>query len=251
MLDRNSWSKSDADRWPRITRCHLRVILEQYSLAAFIHLHRSLAHSVSFIWHVTEFDCLRRIPWCHPKGNSLLRLRADRIFTGHTSFQVILNDHPLNDIRQDAVELYNISDYHGHPCQPNPCTLNEICRQNDLNNYTCHIRSSQGQTKDMSVDLDGRINLVYPYAPSNLNRNYFKLAVRTKNSFGLIFYIGDTTSVFSQYLSLTLVNGFVQFTAKIDRNASEIFLVSKVRVDDGQWHRIELERFVHRANEQK
>ena len=162
------------------------------------------------------------------------------------SFQIILNDQPLNEIRQDAVELYNISAYHGYPCQPNPCTLNEICRQTDLNNYTCHLRSSQGQTKDMSVELDGRLNLVYPYVPSNLNRNYFKLAVRTTNSFGLIFYIGDTTSVFSQYLSLTLVNGFVQFTAKIDRNASEIFLISKVRLDDGQWHRIELERFVHR-----
>jgi hypothetical protein len=70
-----------------------------------------------------------------------------------------------------------------------------------------------------------------------------KFSFKTKDSYGLIFYIGDTTThVFSQYLSLTLRNGFVQFTAKINRNSSEIFLLSKIRVDDGQWHRIEIER---------
>jgi hypothetical protein len=57
----------------------------------------------------------------------------------------------------------------------------------------------------------------------------------------------NTSSVFSQYLSLTIVNGFVQFTAKLDPNASEVFLISKIRVDDGQWHRIEIERFVHQC----
>jgi hypothetical protein len=78
----------------------------------------------------------------------------------------------------------------------------------------------------------------------NFHRNYFKLLFKTKNSYGLIFYIGETaTNVFSQYLSLTIVNGFVQFTAKIDKNLSEIVLISKIRIDDGQWHRIEIERF--------
>ncbi len=85
---------------------------------------------------------------------------------------------------------------------------------------------------------------MYSYLPLNLNRNYFKLSFKTTNSYGLIFYIGDTTSnVFSQYLSLTIINGFVQFTVKIDQNSSEVFLISKIRVDDGQWHRIEIERF--------
>jgi hypothetical protein len=61
----------------------------------------------------------------------------------------------------------------------------------------------------------------------------------------LIFYIGDTTkNVFSQYLSLTIINGFIQFTAKIDQNSNENFLISKIRVDDGQWHRIEIERLI-------
>jgi len=97
----------------------------------------------------------------------------------------------------------------------------------------------------MSIELDGRQNLIYSYLPLNFHRNYFKLSFKTKNSFSLIFYIGNTTtSVFSQYLSLTIVNGFIQFTAKIDRNSSEMSLISKVRVDDGQWHRVEIERFV-------
>jgi hypothetical protein len=150
----------------------------------------------------------------------------------------------LNDIRQDALELFNISEHHGYPCQPNPCTYTDMCLHADLNNYTCHTRSKQTNQTDNSIELDGQVQLVYSYVPSNLNRNYFKLFLRTKTSYGLVFYIGDTSDVFTQYLSLTIVNGFIQFTAKIDRNASSILLVSKVRVDDGQWHRIELERFV-------
>jgi hypothetical protein len=160
-------------------------------------------------------------------------------------FQIILNHQPLNDIRQDAIELFNISEYYGYPCHPNPCTLNKHCQQTVLNNYTCHTRHKKMNINEASVEFNGRQNLVYSYLPLNLNRNYLKFSFKTKDSYGLIFYIGDTTThMFSQYLSLTIRNGFVQFTAKIDKNSSEIFLLSKVRVDDGQWHRIEIERFV-------
>ncbi|CAF3324637.1 unnamed protein product [Rotaria sp. Silwood1] len=161
--------------------------------------------------------------------------------------KIILNNHPLNDIRQDAIELFNISEYRGYPCHPNPCTLNKICQQTELNNYTCHTRYKQSNMKDISIELDGRQNLMYSYVPLNLNRNYFKLLFRTKTSYGLIFYIGDTTiNVFSQYISLTIVNGFIQFTVKTEENSTEVFLRSKIRIDDGQWHRIEIERFRRR-----
>ena len=158
--------------------------------------------------------------------------------------QIIINDQPLDDIRHDAIELFNISEYHGYPCQPNPCTFNKHCLHTELNNYTCQARYPLATANDVSIELDERVNLVYSYSPANLNRNYFKLLFRTKNAYGLIFYIGDISSVFSQYLSLTMVNGFIQFTAKIDRNDTAISLVSKLRVDDGLWHRIELERCV-------
>jgi hypothetical protein len=152
----------------------------------------------------------------------------------------------LNDIRQDAIEVFNISEYHGYPCQPNPCTANRICQQIELNNYTCHTRYEHSNINNISIELDGKQNLVYSYLPTNLNRNYFKLSFKTKHSDGLIFFISDTTStVFSQYLSLIIVNGFIQFTVKIDKSSNEVSLISKIRVDDGQWHRIELERFVY------
>jgi len=123
--------------------------------------------------------------------------------------------------------------------------LNKLCQQIELNNYTCNIRSKQLNLNDKSIELDGKQNLIYSYLPLNLNRNYFKLLFKTKSSYGLIFYIGDTTkNVFSQYLSLTIINGFIQFTAKIDQNSNENFLISKIRVDDGQWHRIEIERLI-------
>jgi len=61
---------------------------------------------------------------------------------------------------------------------------------------------------------------------------------------GLIFYIGETSSsFFSSYLSLTLVDGFIQFTVKIDMNSTAVLLKSKIRIDDGRWHRIEIERY--------
>lgn len=150
----------------------------------------------------------------------------------------------MKDIRQDAIELYNISEYVGYPCHPNPCALDEICQQIELNNYTCQLRSKQSMSNEMSIELDGKQNLIYSYLPLNFHRNYFKLQFRTTNSYGLIFYLGNTTlSAFSQYMSLTIVNGFLQFTAKLDRDSNEVFLLTKIRVDDGQWHRIEIERF--------
>lgn len=164
----------------------------------------------------------------------------------NSPFQIILNHQPIYDIRQDAIELFNISEHHGYPCHPNPCTLNKYCQQTELNNYTCHTRDNQMNVNEQSsLEFDGRQNLIYSYLPLNLHRNYFKFSFKTKHSHGLIFYLGETTNdVFSQYLSLTIRNGLIQFTAKIAKNTSEISIISKRRVDDGQWHRIELERFV-------
>ena len=119
-----------------------------------------------------------------------------------------------------------------------------MCQHTDLNNYTCHTRHKHSYMYGKSIELSGRENLMYAYVPLNFNRNYFKLFFKTKSSYGLIFYIGDTTySIFSQYLSLTIVNGFIKFAAKLDQDASEIYLRSKQRIDDGRWHRIEIERF--------
>ena len=109
-----------------------------------------------------------------------------------------------------------------------------------MNNYTCE---DQYPRSEISLELDGTINTIYPYKPLNLNRNYFDLLIKTKYSLGLIFYIGETSlSFFSSYLSLILVDGFVQFTAKIHVNSTAVFFKSKIRIDDGQWHRIEIER---------
>ncbi|CAF3750071.1 unnamed protein product [Adineta steineri] len=171
------------------------------------------------------------------------------LFEGfHGAIQkILINNHSLNDIRQDAIELYNISKYDGYPCTPNPCTTNQICQQIQLNNYTCQLRYKQSNISDMSIELDGQQNLIYSYLPLNLHRNYFKFLFKTTISYGLIFYIGNTnTNSFSQYLSLTLVDGFIQFTVKLDKNSDENFLISKIRVDDGQWHRVEIERFRRR-----
>ncbi|CAF0752008.1 unnamed protein product [Adineta ricciae] len=171
------------------------------------------------------------------------------LFEGfHGAIQkIVVNNHLLKDIRQDAIELYNISEYVGYPCHPNPCALDEICQQIELNNYTCQLRSKQSMSNEMSIELDGKQNLIYSYLPLNFHRNYFKLQFRTTNSYGLIFYLGNTTlSAFSQYMSLTIVNGFLQFTAKLDRDSNEVFLLTKIRVDDGQWHRIEIERYRRR-----
>ena len=124
----------------------------------------------------------------------------------------------FNDIRQNALEIFNITEYYMDPYQIN------------IDN-------------DTSVELDGSINTIYAYTPQNLQRNNFDILIKTKYSSGLIFYIGDTSmSFFSKYLSLILVNGFLQFETKVDKNSSVILLKSKVRVDDGRWHRIEIER---------
>ncbi len=150
----------------------------------------------------------------------------------------------MNDIRTNAIELFNIVEYNGYPCQPNPCKSNRQCYQTELNNYTCQ---EQFKGNEISLELDGTINTIYSYKPLNLHRNHFDLLLKTKYSLGLIFYIGETSlSFFSSYLSLTLVDGFIQFSAKIQMNSTGVLLKSKIRIDDGRWHRIEIERYRRR-----
>ncbi|CAF1289873.1 unnamed protein product [Adineta steineri] len=158
--------------------------------------------------------------------------------------KVILNNHSINDIRHNAIELFNLSEYYGYPCQSNPCPSNQQCYQRESNNYTC---IEQSKHQDASLELDGTVNVIYSYTPLNLNRNYFDLLLKTKHSSGLIFYIGETSiSFFSKYLSLILVNGFLQFETKIDINSSVVVVKSRIRIDDGRWHRVEIERFRRR-----
>lgn len=153
---------------------------------------------------------------------------------------MVLNDHATNDLRRNAVELFNITEYDGLPCASYPCTSEPPCGYSEGNNTTCLHHARSGET---SVELDGSTNAVYSYTPPNLQRNDFDLMLKTKYSTGLVFYVGDTsTSFFSKYLSLVLVNGFLQFETKVDKSFSAILLRSKVRIDDGRWHRVEIER---------
>ncbi|CAF4879182.1 unnamed protein product [Rotaria sp. Silwood1] len=174
------------------------------------------------------------------------RSRNISIFEGFRGAiqKIILNNQSLNDIRRNSIEIFNITEYHGYPCQPNPCKLNRKCYQIELNNYTCIEELKQN---GISLELDGTINAMYSYIPSNLRRNYFDLLLKTKHSWGLIFYIGETSlSFFSNYLSLIVVNGFLQFAMKIDINSTIALVKSQIRIDDGHWHHVEIERFRRR-----
>ncbi|CAF5118516.1 unnamed protein product, partial [Rotaria sp. Silwood1] len=50
------------------------------------------------------------------------RSRNISIFEGFRGAiqKIILNNQSLNDIRRNSIEIYNITEYHGYPCQPNP-----------------------------------------------------------------------------------------------------------------------------------
>ncbi|CAF1038649.1 unnamed protein product [Didymodactylos carnosus] len=83
------------------------------------------------------------------------------------------------------------------------------------------------------------------------SRNYFNLSLKTKLLFGLIFYIGQLNdthpALYDRYLSLTVNNGYVEFSYKLQSNRNAIILKSKQRIDDGQWHRIEIRRIARYA----
>ncbi|CAF1014592.1 unnamed protein product [Adineta ricciae] len=151
--------------------------------------------------------------------------------------KMIINNRVFPDIRQNALELFNITEYSDDPYRSHPFLL---CDQTDMDNATC---IDQLKSSDTSAEFDGASNAVYAYTPQNLQRNDFDLLLKTKYSSGLVFFVGETTvSLFSKYLSLILVNGFLQFETKVDQHSGAILLKSKVRVDDGRWHRITIER---------
>ncbi|CAF1580458.1 unnamed protein product, partial [Didymodactylos carnosus] len=78
------------------------------------------------------------------------------------------------------------------------------------------------------------------------SRNYFNLSLKTHSLFGLIFYIGQLyntqSNLYDRYLALTLNNGYLEFSFKLQSNKNATILKSQYRIDDGQWHRVEIKR---------
>ncbi|KAK3873150.1 hypothetical protein Pcinc_021789, partial [Petrolisthes cinctipes] len=72
--------------------------------------------------------------------------------------------------------------------------------------------------------------------------NHFEIRFRATASNGVLVWLNKGNSVSQDYLALTLNGGFVELSFNLGTQQALLVIRSKVRVDDGQWHRLVVHR---------
>lgn len=74
--------------------------------------------------------------------------------------------------------------------------------------------------------------------------NQFEIWFRTQSKSGLILWTQSNrgTSVKSDYLSIAINDGFVELSYNLGKQKELFILKSNLRVDDGRWHMVHVER---------
>ncbi|CAH1955676.1 unnamed protein product [Acanthoscelides obtectus] len=148
----------------------------------------------------------------------------------------------------------NIGYYDGLPCSmsKNPCQNNGVCIP-DLEDFTCKCPSNfKGKYCEM-VDED---NLALKFSGMTFlqyrNRGYrrrkpergnrYELRIRTFITDGLLLWRSKNRNIAEDYLSVAIVDGYPEFSFNLGLRNTFWAIRSKIRVDDGEWHTIQVRR---------
>ena len=69
-----------------------------------------------------------------------------------------------------------------------------------------------------------------------------EISLKTYSKSGLIMWSHKGLTLKSDYMAVALVDGFVELSYNLGKQKDLFFLRSNVRVDDGKWHWINIER---------
>ncbi|XP_041377630.1 agrin-like isoform X2 [Gigantopelta aegis] len=177
-------------------------------------------------------------------------------FTGAIQ-KIVVNGKIIDNLMTSAKHMRNIEEYDGPPCNMNPCLNGGICIPK-LNEANCRCPGSfigercEKKVKHVNIDqpvkFDGTTFLHFlneiSIAQEAQRTNNIQIRFRTKNKNGLLAFQNRGDSVKGDYLAIAIVNGKVQFSYNLGKQAADnLFIIeSKVKVDDDKWHKVTARR---------
>lgn len=72
--------------------------------------------------------------------------------------------------------------------------------------------------------------------------NHFEISIKTHSKSGLILWTNKGTTLKTDYLAVAVIDGFVELSYNLGKQKELFFLRGNIRVDDGRWHVISIER---------
>ncbi|CAH0561782.1 unnamed protein product [Brassicogethes aeneus] len=148
----------------------------------------------------------------------------------------------------------NVAFYDGLPCplNNNPCKNNGLCIP-DLSEFTCKCLSNfkgkycETQHEDtIALKFIGTTYLQYRnrgYKRRKPERgNRYEIKLKTFTSDGLVLWRAKNKNLLEDYFSVSIVDGYAELSFNLGKSEEFWSLRSKTKVDDGEWHTIQVRR---------
>ncbi|KAL3860973.1 hypothetical protein ACJMK2_007067, partial [Sinanodonta woodiana] len=169
------------------------------------------------------------------------------------AIQRLYINHLFDDLMNSVIETWHIEEYKGQPCNVNPCLNGGVCvprlEYADCRcpkryiGERCEKRADSVNTNS-PVMFNGKTYLKYnnevEMTQPAQKDNKFKLQFKTVEKNGLLLFQSSGPSILGDYLSLSVVNGRVEFSYNLGKQSEiNIFkLRSTLDVGDGVWHTV-------------
>ncbi|XP_061162516.1 agrin-like [Saccostrea echinata] len=173
-------------------------------------------------------------------------------FTGVIQ-RIYINGHLYDNLINSATSTVNIREYHGPPCNVNPCMNWGVCvprlDEADCKCPTKYIgarceKMADPKNKDLPVAFDGSTFLQYPNEITTQQTaqrvNRYSIVFKTRSMEGLILFQNGRSNILGDYLALAVVGGKVELSYNLGKQTEgDLHIIrSSTKVDDGQWHHV-------------
>ncbi|XP_076307902.1 agrin-like [Tachypleus tridentatus] len=180
--------------------------------------------------------------------------------------RIIVNGEIWDNLFDKATDSVGVSTYTGAPCAEGICLNEGICVP-VLNEFTCRCptkfiglqceKSLVKEDKNRPVSFNGKTYFSFPNRISRSEglsleametgvkgqrKNNFQVRFQTTKNHGLLLWLNKGATIYDDYLSLAVVNGFLEFSFNLGKQRHLLVIRSLSKVDDGVWHTAYIER---------
>ncbi|XP_022257309.1 agrin-like isoform X2 [Limulus polyphemus] len=180
--------------------------------------------------------------------------------------RIMVNGEIWDNLLDKALDSIGVSTYTGAPCTEGICLNGGICIPK-LSEFTCRCpmkfiglqceKSMVKEDKDRPVSFNGKTYFSFPNKISRSEglsleametgvqgqrKNSFQVRFRTTKNHGLLLWLNKGATIYVDYLSLAIMNGFLEFSFNLGKQRHLLVIRSLSKVDDGRWHTANIER---------